>query len=232
MTKILIFDDEKSIREMIKFSLELKKMVCFEASTASSAITQIYDLKPDLLILDWMMPDVSGLEFLRRLRRDPKTKELPVIFLTAKVEEHDIVSGLNAGANDYIKKPFSSKELIARINSVLRGKNSSNGLIEIKFLKLDLNSHKVFVHNQQIDIGPTEFKLLRHFMENQERAFTREQLLDNVWGTNVYLEERTVDVHIKRLRNSLSSIKNTKNCLQPVDYIQTIRGVGYRFSSD
>ena len=232
MTKILIFDDEKSIREMIKFSLELKKMECFEASTASSAITQIYDLKPDLLILDWMMPDVSGLEFLRRLRRDPKTKELPVIFLTAKVEEYDIVSGLDAGANDYIKKPFSSKELIARINSVLRGKNSSNDLIEFKSLKLDLNSHKVFVHNQPIDIGPTEFKLLKYFMENPERAFTREQLLDNVWGTNVYIDERTVDVHIRRLRKTLSSIASSKNCLQPHDYIQTIRGVGYRFSSD
>lgn len=232
MTKILIFDDEKSIREMIKFSLELKKMECFEASTASSAITQIYDLKPDLLILDWMMPDVSGLEFLRRLRRDPKTKELPVIFLTAKVEEYDIVSGLDAGANDYIKKPFSSKELIARINSVLRGKNSSNDLIEFKSLKLDLNSHKVFVHNQPIDIGPTEFKLLKYFMENPERAFSREQLLDNVWGTNVYIDERTVDVHIRRLRKTLSSIASSKNCLQPHDYIQTIRGVGYRFSSD
>ena len=230
MPKILIFDDEKSIREMIKFSLEMKGMECFEASSAKNAISEIYANRPDLIILDWMMPDVSGIEFLRRIKRDPKVNDIPVILLTAKVDENNVVTGLDAGAEDYIKKPFSTKELIARINSILRRNNKSD-LIEVMLLKLDCNSRLVYVDNKSVNLGPTEFKLLKFLMENNEKTFTREQILDRVWGTNVYIDERTVDVHIRRIRKSLSIIKIDTNSLHPSDYIQTVRGLGYRLSS-
>ena len=154
MPKILIFDDEKSIREMIKFSLEMKGMECFEASSAKNAISEIYANRPDLIILDWMMPDVSGIEFLRRIKRDPKVNDIPVILLTAKVDENNVVTGLDAGAEDYIKKPFSTKELIARINSILRRNNKSD-LIEVMLLKLDCNSRLVYVDNKSVNLGPT-----------------------------------------------------------------------------
>ena len=230
MPKILIFDDEKSIREMIKFSLEMKGMECFEASSAKNAISEIYANRPDLIILDWMMPDVSGIEFLRRIKRDSKVNDIPVILLTAKVDENNVVTGLEAGAEDYIKKPFSTKELIARINSILRRNNKSD-LIEVMLLKLDCNSRLVYVDNKSVNLGPTEFKLLKFLMENNEKTFTREQILDRVWGTNVYIDERTVDVHIRRIRKSLSIIKIDTNSLHPSDYIQTVRGLGYRLSS-
>ena len=230
MPKILIFDDEKSIREMIKFSLEMKGMECFEASSAKNAISEIYANRPDLIILDWMMPDVSGIEFLRRIKRDPKVNDIPVILLTAKVDENNVVTGLDAGAEDYIKKPFSTKELMARINSILRRNNKSD-LIEVMLLKLDCNSRLVYVDNKSVNLGPTEFKLLKFLMENSEKTFTREQILDRVWGTNVYIDERTVDVHIRRIRKSLSIIKIDTNLLHPSDYIQTVRGLGYRLSS-
>ena len=230
MPKILIFDDEKSIREMIKFSLEMKGMECFEASSAKNAISEIYANRPDLIILDWMMPDVSGIEFLRRIKRDPKVNDIPVILLTAKVDENNVVTGLDAGAEDYIKKPFSTKELIARINSILRRNNKSD-LIEVMLLKLDCNSRLVYVDNKSVNLGPTEFKLLKFLIENKEKTFTREQILDRVWGANVYIDERTVDVHIRRIRKSLSIIKIDTNSLHPSDYIQTVRGLGYRLSS-
>jgi len=230
MPKILIFDDEKSIREMIKFSLEMKGMECFEASSAKNAISEIYANRPDLIILDWMMPDVSGIEFLRRIKRDPKVNDIPVILLTAKVDENNVVTGLDAGAEDYIKKPFSTKELIARINSILRRNNKSD-LIEMMLLKLDCNSRLVYVDNKSVNLGPTEFKLLKFLIENKEKTFTREQILDRVWGANVYIDERTVDVHIRRIRKSLSIIKIDTNSLHPSDYIQTVRGLGYRLSS-
>ena len=230
MPKILIFDDEKSIRKMIKFSLEMNGMECFEASSAKNAISEIYTNRPDLIILDWMMPDVSGIEFLRRIKRDPKVNDIPVILLTAKVDENNVVTGLDAGAEDYIKKPFSTKELIARINSILRRNNKSD-LIEVMLLKLDCNSRLVYVDNKSVNLGPTEFKLLKFLIENKEKTFTREQILDRVWGANVYIDERTVDVHIRRIRKSLSIIHIDTNSLHPSDYIQTVRGLGYRLSS-
>ena len=230
MPKILIFDDEKSIRDMIKFSLEMKGMECFEASSAKNAISEIYANRPDLIILDWMMPNVSGIEFLRRIKRDSKVNDIPVILLTAKVDENNVVTGLEAGAEDYIKKPFSTKELIARINSILRRNNKSD-LIEMMLLKLDCNSRLVYVDNKSVNLGPTEFKLLKFLIENKEKTFTREQILDRVWGANVYIDERTVDVHIRRIRKSLSIIKIDTNSLHPSDYIQTVRGLGYRLSS-
>lgn len=229
--KILIVDDEASIREMIKVALELVGFKCIEAASAIEAMPLIVDERPDLILLDWMMPEVSGIELLRRLRREQVTQEIPVILLTAKAEEQNTVQALDAGADDYVTKPFSARELTSRIKSVLRRTEgmSENELIVVNSLSLDPIGHRVYVNDKPLVIGPTEFKLLKFFMSHQERAYTRGQLLDQVWGSNVYIEERTVDVHIRRLRKALSSSQSGK--LDIGDYIQTIRGTGYRFSA-
>ncbi|HAW13659.1 MAG TPA: phosphate regulon transcriptional regulatory protein PhoB [Cellvibrionales bacterium] len=229
--KILIVDDERSIRDMIKVALELVGFHCIEAASAVQAMPIIVDERPDLILLDWMMPEVSGIELLRRLRRESVTQEIPVILLTAKSEEQNTVQALEAGADDYITKPFSARELTARIKSVLRRTEgmSESELISVKGLSLDPVGHRVYVNDNPVSIGPTEFKLLKFFMSHQERAYTRGQLLDQVWGSNVYIEERTVDVHIRRLRKVLTSPKNMD--LNLGDYIQTVRGTGYRFSA-
>lgn len=229
--KILIVDDEASIREMIKVAMELVGFQCIEAASAIEAMPLIVDEQPDLILLDWMMPEVSGIELLRRIRREQVTQEIPVILLTAKAEEHNTVQALDAGADDYMTKPFRARELTARIKSVLRRTDSSteNDRITVKGLSLDPIGQRVYVNEEVITIGPTEFKLLKFFMSHQERAYTRGQLLDQVWGSNVYIEERTVDVHIRRLRKALSSGKNHE--FDPGDYIQTVRGTGYRFSA-
>ncbi len=209
-------------------ALELEGNQCVEAGSASEAMPLIVDERPDLILLDWMMPEVSGLELLRRLKRDDSLKEIPVIMLTAKTEEHSAVNGLDAGADDYINKPFRPKELISRINAVLRRSDShSDGeTLECEGLILDPVGHRVFIGEQLIEMGPTEYRLLKFFMSHPERAYSRGQLLDQVWGSNVYVEERTVDVHIRRLRKALRPTSD-------VDYgryIQTVRGTGYRFS--
>lgn len=229
--KILIVDDEASIREMIKVALELVGFKCIEAASAIEAMPLIVDERPDLILLDWMMPEVSGIELLRRLRREQVTQEIPVILLTAKAEEQNTVQALDAGADDYVTKPFSARELTSRIKSVLRRTEgmSENELIVVNGLSLDPIGHRVYVNDKPLVIGPTEFKLLKFFMSHQERAYTRGQLLDQVWGSNVYIEERTVDVHIRRLRKALSSSQSGK--LDIGDYIQTVRGTGYRFSA-
>lgn len=229
--KILIVDDEASIREMIKVALELVGFKCIEAASAIEAMPLIVDERPDLILLDWMMPEVSGIELLRRLRREQVTQEIPVILLTAKAEEQNTVQALDAGADDYVTKPFSARELTSRIKSVLRRTEgmSENELIVVNSLSLDPIGHRVYVNDKPLVIGPTEFKLLKFFMSHQERAYTRGQLLDQVWGSNVYIEERTVDVHIRRLRKALSSSQSGK--LDIGDYIQTVRGTGYRFSA-
>ncbi|AKH69903.1 phosphate regulon transcriptional regulatory protein PhoB [Spongiibacter sp. IMCC21906] len=225
---ILIVDDEAAIREMIRVGLELAGYDCLEAGNAQDAHGIIVDQRPDLVLLDWMMPVTSGLELLRRLRREELTKNLLVIMLTAKDDEDNRVQGLDVGADDYITKPFSSRELMARIKAVLRRSGGQNDeeSIEIKGLKLDPASHRVFANQSPLDMGPTEFKLLKFFMTHQERAYSRGQLLDQVWGTNVYVEERTVDVHIRRLRKALFT--DTRDFGQ---LIQTVRGTGYRFSA-
>lgn len=234
--KILIVDDEQAIRDMIRMALELDGFHCLEADSAMQAMPLIVDERPDLVLLDWMMPEVSGIELLRRLRREQATQELPVILLTAKVEEQNTVQGLDSGADDYITKPFGARELKSRIKAVLRrvaglGKSSA---LTVQGLRLDPESHRVFVYDQAINIGPMEFKLLKFFMSHPERAYTRSQLLDQVWGSNVYVEERTVDVHIRRLRKALQSAPQAIPANQPGDigdYIQTVRGTGYRFSA-
>ncbi|MFT7405904.1 phosphate regulon transcriptional regulator PhoB [Zhongshania sp.] len=227
-TTILIVDDEAAIREMIRVGLELAGYECLEASNAQDAHGIIVDQRPDLVLLDWMMPVTSGLELLRRLRRDQLTRDQLVIMLTAKDDEDNRVQGLDVGADDYITKPFSSRELMARIKAILRRSTSreEEETIEVGGLKLDPSSHRVFVDTQPLEMGPTEFRLLKFFMTHQERAYSRGQLLDQVWGSNVYVEERTVDVHIRRLRKALQTDGRDCGLL-----IQTVRGTGYRFST-
>jgi two-component system, OmpR family, phosphate regulon response regulator PhoB len=226
--KILIVDDEAAIREMIRTGLELAGFDCLEAEDAHQAHQRIVDCQPDLVLLDWMMPQTSGLELLRRLKRDELWRELPVIMLTAKDDEDNRVQGLDVGADDYITKPFSSRELQARIRAVLRRKAvpGEDEAVEVKGLKLDPASHRVYAGDHPLEMGPTEFRLLRFFMTHQERAYSRGQLLDQVWGGNVYVEERTVDVHIRRLRKALNTEGRDFGQL-----IQTVRGTGYRFST-
>ncbi len=223
--KILIVDDESSIREMIAVALEMAGFHCIEASNTQDALTMIIDESPQMILLDWMLPGASGIEFARRLKRDDRCDQIPIIMLTAKGEEDNKIQGLEAGADDYITKPFSPRELVARLKAVLRRSNA-NGVddpIEVDGLQLDPACHRVNSDQQPIDLGPTEYRLLHFFMTHQERAYSRAQLLDQVWGGNVYVEERTVDVHIRRLRKALGSDHE--------HLIQTIRGTGYRFSN-
>ncbi len=228
--KILIVEDELAIREMIRTALDMAGFHCFEAGDAHEAHIQVVDYKPDLILLDWMLPGNSGLELIRRLKRESIHSNIPVIMLTARTDEDNKIQGLNTGADDYVTKPFSPRELIARINALLRrtAPDMESGRLTMGGLELDDNSHRVFISDKAIDIGPTEFKLLRFFMAHRDRAFSRNQILDHVWGGNVYIEERTVDVHIRRLRKALRQLGT-----DPVDYgsfIQTVRGTGYRFS--
>lgn len=222
---VLIVDDEAPIREMIAVALEMADYHCLEAEDAQQAHSLVVDRQPDLILLDWMMPGTSGIEFARRLKRDPITAEIPIIMLTARSEEDNKILGLEAGADDYITKPFSPRELVARLKAVLRRATPAGveEIVEVNGLCLDPISHRVTSHDQPLEVGPTEFRLLQFFMTHQERAYTRNQLLDQVWGGNVYVEERTVDVHIRRLRKALGP--------EHEQLVQTVRGTGYRFST-
>jgi two-component system phosphate regulon response regulator PhoB len=224
---VLVIDDESSIREMISFALGKAGMDVRCAADAREALQKIGEQAPDILLLDWMMPGISGLELTRRLRKNPMTKAIPIIMLTAKISEDDKVAGLNAGTDDYIVKPFSPRELVARIMAVVRraSPSDSEGKIKLGDIVIDSVSRQVFFNGNAVHIGPTEYRLLEFFMTHNGRAFSRAQLLDNVWGTNAFLEERTVDVHIRRLRKLLSA-----ECLD--HYVQTVRGHGYRFVVD
>jgi two-component system phosphate regulon response regulator PhoB len=222
---VLIVDDEASIREMIAVALEMADYDYLEAADAREAHALIVDKQPDLILLDWMLPGTSGVELARRLKKDETTADIPIIMLTAKVEEDNKIRGLEVGADDYITKPFSPRELVARLKAVLR-RATPPGIdspIDVDGLTLDPSSHRVTTNDSSLSIGPTEYRLLQFFMTHQERVYTRSQLLDQVWGCNVYVEERTVDVHIRRLRKAL---------VDRHDYlIQTVRGAGYRFST-
>jgi len=222
---ILIVDDEEAIREMIASALEMAGYNTIEAPDASTAHGLVIDKQPDLILLDWMMPDISGIELARRLKRDDLTKAIPIIMLTAKSDEDNKIQGLESGADDYITKPFSPRELVARLKAVLRRTldDDESKPLEFHGLLLDARSHRVSKNNDEIDMGPTEFKLLQFFMSHSERAYSRSQLLDQVWGGNVYVDERTVDVHIRRLRKAIGEPQQ--------NMIQTVRGTGYRFSS-
>jgi two-component system phosphate regulon response regulator PhoB len=222
---ILIVDDEAPIRDMLRVALEMAEYNCLEAQDAQTAHAIIVDQKPDLIILDWMMPGTSGMELARRLKRDQLTSETPIIMLTAKGEEDNKIQGLEAGADDYITKPFSPRELVARLKAVLRRTDTlaTGDPIVVEGLRLDPTSHRVSIHETPVQMGPTEYRLLEFFLTHQERVYTRNQLLDHVWGGNVYVEERTVDVHIRRLRKALTLEGHDR-------FIQTVRGAGYRFS--
>ncbi|MFI4921282.1 MAG: phosphate regulon transcriptional regulator PhoB [Gammaproteobacteria bacterium] len=222
--RILVEEDERAIREMVTFTLKRAGFAVSEAEDASAARRALVDHSPDLVLLDWMLPDLSGLELARALRRDQATKELPIIMLTARAAEDDKVMGLESGADDYLTKPFSARELVARIQALLRRAAGADGeALALGGLRLDPASHRVSVEGTEVTLGPTEYRLLKFFMSQPERVFSRAQVLDRVWGGNVYIEERTVDVHIRRLRKALGP----HGCDA---YIQTVRGSGYRFS--
>jgi len=224
--RILIVEDEPAIRDMIAFALRKAEYEPVHASDAREALAQIADRAPDLILLDWMLPGTSGLELARRWRREGITRDVPIIMLTARGEENDRVSGLDAGVDDYMVKPFSARELMARIRAVMRRTHEEleEGTVEAGNLRIDVAAHRVFAGEDPIQIGPTEYRLLHFFMTHPERVYSRSQLLDSVWGGNVYVEERTVDVHIRRLRKTLEP--HGAEAL-----VQTVRGSGYRFST-
>ncbi len=224
---VLIVDDEMPIREMIHTALDLAGYTCLEAENARDAHHIIVDQRPALVLLDWMMPGgISGIELCRRLKRDETLSEIPVIMLTARGEEDNKVQGLDAGADDYMTKPFSTRELVSRIKAVLRRSSALSGErpIEAEGLVLDPVSQRVSTGEHIVEMGPTEYRLLAFFMTHPERAYTRTQMLDQVWGGSVYVEDRTIDVHIRRLRKVLEPFGFD-------GFIQTVRGTGYRFST-
>lgn len=223
--KILIVEDEQPIREMIAFHLSRAGYETLEAGDCRVARQLLADERPSLALIDWMLPDVSGLEFTRMLKRDKEFEDLAVIMLTARAEERDKVSGLDGGADDYITKPFSPRELVSRIQAVLRRSGTlGDEWINAGVLELDAAGHRVLASGSEIKLGPTEYRLLHFLLTHPDRVYSRTQLLDRVWGANVYVEERTVDVHVRRLRKALSVASAD-------DYIQTVRGAGYRFST-
>lgn len=224
--RILVVEDETAIREMICFVLEQNGFQPIEAEDYDTALSFLIDPYPDLVLLDWMIPGGSGIQVIKQMKRENNTRDIPIIMLTAKGEEEDKVKGLETGADDYVIKPFSPKELVARVNAILRRLSpmSAEDVIEFNGLSLDPVSHRVTSQDKPIDMGPTEFKLLHFFMTHPERVYSREQLLNYVWGTNVYVEDRTVDVHIRRLRKAIEQDGHDR-------MIQTVRGTGYRFSA-
>ncbi|MDE2407061.1 MAG: phosphate regulon transcriptional regulator PhoB [Xanthomonadaceae bacterium] len=227
---ILIVEDEPAIRDMLAFALRKGDFIPMPAGDGRQAQECIAERVPDLILLDWMLPGSSGLELARRWRREANTRDIPIIMLTARGEENDRVGGLEAGVDDYVVKPFSARELLARIRAVLRRsrEDDEDGSVQVGALRIDGAAHRVFADvaegSQPISMGPTEYRLLHFFMTHAERVYSRTQLLDHVWGGSVYVEERTVDVHIRRLRKSLEP-----HGLDAM--VQTVRGAGYRFSS-
>lgn len=225
--RILVVEDESGIQELIRVSLVRQGYVVQCADSVETADPILKRWRPQLLILDWMLPGESGLAWCRTLRRDEDSEHLPIMLITARGEESDRVRGLESGADDYISKPFSPKEMVARVKAVLRRayKGQDQRTLNLGILRLELQSHRVFVGSVELHLGPTEFKLLRFLMSHPERVFTRSTLLDRVWGQQVYVEERTVDVHIRRLRKALEPF----GC---ENYIETVRGSGYRFRAE
>lgn len=222
---ILVVEDENAIREMMRFALARAEFRVAEAANAQEARLKIAEAHPDLILMDWMMPGTSGVELTRELKAATTTKDIPVIMVTARAEEEDKVRGLNLGCDDYVSKPFSFPELIARIQAVLRRTlpGGAEEKLAVNGLEVDAASQRVTAKGEPVKLGPTEYRLLHFFVSHPERVYTREQVLDRVWGQNIYVEERTVDVHIRRLRKAL----------EPFGYenmIQTVRGTGYRFS--
>ena len=225
-TRILIVEDEPAICEMLTFALSGSGYQCEVAGDVRRARSLVADSNPDLVVLDWMLPGQSGIEFARELKRDPGTRDIPVIMLTARTQEADVVTGLDAGADDYITKPFSPRELAARIKAVLRraSPHAAGEDLVVDGLCLDPVGHRVVSGTTELKVGPTEFRLLQFLMGHPERVYSRGQLIDQVWGRNVYIEERTVDVHVRRLREALAPAGKDR-------LVQTVRGAGYRLSA-
>lgn len=223
---ILLVEDEPAIQELIAFNLEMAGHHVLRADSVEQGMSLVKNALPDLVLLDWMLPGASGIDFTRRLRSDERTKTVPIIMLTARSEEPDKIVGLESGADDYITKPFSPRELVARIKAVLRRRapQMTDDVVSVNGLRLDPATHRVVADDKPLDLGPTEFRLLHFFMTHPERVHSRSQLLDQVWGDHVFVEERTVDVHIRRLRSALEPSNHA-------DLIQTVRGSGYRFST-
>lgn len=224
--KILVVEDEPAIREMLQHALTQAGYQIAAVGSVREAQQSMVASLPDLILLDWMLPDTSGVEFAKRLKKEETTRQLPIIMLTARGEESDKIRGLEVGADDYVTKPFSPRELGARIKAVLRrvSPQVSEEVLSVEGLTLDMSSHRVTAGDATVELGPTEFKLLHFFMTHPERVYSRNQVLDHVWGGNVYIEERTVDVHIRRLRKALEATQHDH-------LIQTVRGAGYRFST-
>lgn len=222
---ILVVEDEDAIREMLVMVLEQANFRVIEAASAELALSVLAENRIDLLLLDWMLPGISGVELARRLKRDASYKDLPIILLTARGEEEDKIRGLEIGADDYVTKPFSPKELQARIKAVMRrsGKMTELGQLTVGDVTLDAEQHRLTIAGKTVDVSPTEFRLMQFFMTNPDKVYSRTHLLDQVWGRSVYIEERTVDVHIRRLRKLLAEFGRE-------ELIQTVRGFGYRFS--
>jgi two-component system phosphate regulon response regulator PhoB len=225
-TRILVVEDEQPIRDLIAFGLRRAGCDVALAEHSQAALASIGDRRPDIVLVDWMLPDMSGLELVRVLRRDANTRDIPVVMLTARGEEADKVAGLESGADDYVTKPFSARELVARIQAVLRRSApvGESERLDVEGLSLDQAGHRVTAGDRAVALGPTEYRLLAFLMTHPDRVYSRSQLLDRVWGGNVYVEERTVDVHIRRLRKSLEPSGYDR-------FVQTVRGAGYRFSA-
>ena len=224
--RVLIIEDEAAIREMLGYALVRDGFQFEEAADVEQARPLIARQKPDLILMDWMLPGMSGMDYARRVRNDPATRDIPIIMLTARSDEVDKVRGLDTGADDYITKPFSTRELLARVRAILRRAAPEPAAAVVSFagLKLDNETFRVAADGQPVEISPTEFRLLHFFITHPERVYSRAQLLDQVWGQNVYVEERTIDVHIRRLRKTLETYGYDR-------FIQTVRSVGYRFSA-
>lgn len=225
MSQVLVVEDESAIAELMSLHLRHAGYEVVVAATADDALLQVDRVLPDLVVLDWMLPGQSGLSLAKRWRSQPRTRELPIIMLTARADESDKISGLDAGADDYLTKPFSTHELMARIRAVLRRKvpEALDSAVEVGPLRLDPGTRRVTRGTQEVKLGPTEFRLLHFFMTHPERVHSRSQLLDRVWGDHVFIEERTVDVHVKRLREALAPVQCSA-------MIETVRGAGYRLT--
>ncbi len=221
--RVLVVEDESAIAELISVNLRHHGMLAVLAADGGAAQKHIDEVLPDVILLDWMLPGQSGLELARRWRADPRTKTTPILMLTARGDEPDKIAGLDAGADDYITKPFSTQELLARIRAVLRRRapEQASDVVRMGGLQLDGATHRVTFNDQLLKLGPTEFKLLNYLMHHAERVHSRSQLLDRVWGDHVFIEERTVDVHVKRLREALGEAGSM---------VETVRGVGYRLT--
>ena len=224
--KILIVEDEKDIRDLIIYALQAKGYETISTDDGEKALKMLKENKPDLVILDWMLPSVSGLEICRNIRRDKNIKNIPIIMLTAKITEDDKILGLDSGADDYITKPFSTAELTSRVKAILR-RTERNNSKKLKYadIEMDLIAHKIIRNGRKIKLGPKEYKLLKNFLEQPQRVFSRDQLLDRIWGENIYVEPRTVDVHIRRLRKAITADNE-------INIIRTVRDAGYSLEEE